>query len=67
MVFTANTVKLEVVEKDPDDNKFFECAVTLKARYIVSGDKAVQEIRDYFGIKVLSPANFLNEINIPLT
>ncbi|MGK5090384.1 putative toxin-antitoxin system toxin component, PIN family [Deltaproteobacteria bacterium TL4] len=62
MIFTSNTPKLEVVAKDPEDNKFFECAVALKGKYIVSGDKAVQEIREYFGIKVLNPKDFLDEM-----
>jgi putative PIN family toxin of toxin-antitoxin system len=28
-----------VIEKDPDDNKFFDCAVAANADYIVSEDK----------------------------
>jgi len=31
--------RLRVVERDPTDDKFVECAVTGKARVIVSGDK----------------------------
>lgn len=60
--FTKNTPKLHVVEKDPDDNKFIECAVKLKADYIITGDKALKEIKKYFNIKILSPSDFLNNI-----
>jgi len=54
-VFTANTPKLYVVEDDPDDNKFIECAVALKADFIISGDKALTAIQDYMGIKIINP------------
>lgn len=36
--------RYETVKDDPDDDKFIECAVALKAEVIVSGDKAVKEI-----------------------
>jgi putative PIN family toxin of toxin-antitoxin system len=50
---------ISIVESDADDNKFFECAVEGNANYIVSGDSAVQRVREYQGIQVLSPALFL--------
>ncbi len=59
LVFAAKTPELQVVEDDPDDNKFIECAVALKADVIVSGDKAVRAIGDYMGIRIVSPAEFL--------
>ena len=61
VLFTANTPILNVVEKDPDDDKFIECAVALKSKYIITGDKALREIADYMGIKLQSPKIFLDE------
>ena len=58
-VFTAKTPELHVVEDDPDDNKFVECAVALKADFIVSGDKALTAIQDYMGIKIVNPKEFI--------
>ena len=58
-LFTAKTPNLEIVKNDPDDNKFFECAVALKAQFIISGDKAVLKIENYMGIKILSPKQFI--------
>lgn len=49
---------LELVEQDPADNKFFECAVAGEATYIVSGDAHVRAVGDYRGIRVLSPSLF---------
>ena len=60
VAFTATTPELHIVEKDPDDNKFFECAVALKAEFIISGDKALTAIEDYMTIKILNPRDFLN-------
>lgn len=58
-LFTAKTPKLEIVYSDPDDNKFFACAVALKAQTVISGDKAVLNVNNYMGIKVLSPMQFV--------
>lgn len=51
--------KINVVESDPDDDKFFECAIDGGADFVVSGDSAVQSVRELQGIQVLSPALFL--------
>ena len=54
--------RLKVVKKDPDDDKFFECAVAGGADFIVSGDNHLLSLREYEGIKVLSIAQFIKEI-----
>ena len=61
IIFTAKTPKIKAVKDDPDDDKFIECAVALKAEVIVSGDKAVKEIGDYMGIRILSPRQFVDQ------
>lgn len=58
-IFTGSTEKLSIVIDDPDDDKFFECAVSLHAKYIISDDKAVLKISDYCGIKVVNSTDFL--------
>jgi putative PIN family toxin of toxin-antitoxin system len=59
-LFAGKTPNLKVVIKDPDDDKFIECAVALNSKFIISGDKALQEIKDYMGIKIQSPKQFLS-------
>lgn len=59
VVFTARTPKLRVVPEDPDDDKFIECAVALKAECVVSGDRRLTAVHDYMGIAVLSPRDFV--------
>ena len=51
LLFTKKTPRLEVVKNDPEDDKFIECAVELKAEYIITGDKALESIGEFMGIK----------------
>lgn len=58
-IFTANTKNINFEIKDADDKMFFECAVTLNAEYIISGDKVVLAVENYAGIKVVNPKQFV--------
>jgi uncharacterized protein len=49
----------EGFKDDPDDDKFIECAMALKAEVIVTGDKAIEAVGEYMGIKILTPQRFL--------
>lgn len=62
VIFTAQTPTLYVIDKDPDNNKLIECAVALKAAVVISGDKAVLDIKNYMGIKILTPREFLDQL-----
>ena len=59
VVYTAKTPELHIVEDDPDDNMFIECAVALKAGFVITGDKALKTIKEYMNIKIVSPSEFL--------
>lgn len=50
--------RLEVC-RDPNDNKFFECAVAAGADYIVSEDKDILAVGDYRGIRTVSAGEFV--------
>ncbi len=50
--------KLEVIKEDPDDNKFLECAVESEAKYIISGNKHLLELRTFREIEVLTVNEF---------
>jgi len=58
-IFTTKTPNIEVVEDDPDDNKFLECAVALESKIIISGDKHLKDIKKYIDIEILSPREFI--------
>jgi putative PIN family toxin of toxin-antitoxin system len=53
--------RLRVVRRDPSDNKFLECAVSGKARVIISGDKDLLSLGRYRQILIQTPAQFLVE------
>lgn len=52
--------KISVIDADPDDDKFIECAVAGKAGYIVSGDKHLLDLKNYRGIQIMKAAHFLD-------
>lgn len=45
--------------EDPDDDKFFSCALTAHVPWIVSGDKHLLKVSNYHGIQVVKPKEFL--------
>ena len=62
-LFIAN---LEIIEpttevqvsRDPDDDKFIECAIDAKALFIVSGDQDLLDIGKYNGVEIITAAEF---------
>ena len=54
---------LSVIKDDEQDNRVLECAIEGKAKYIISGDEHhLQPLKEYHGIKILSPAQFLETV-----
>lgn len=62
LITPTQTVK--VVKDDPDDNKYLECALTARAKCIVTGDQHLLDIKKFKSIKILSARSFLEEIGI---
>ena len=52
--------KITAIQKDISDNKFLECAVKVKADYIVSGDKHLTELEEFQRIKIVNARQFLD-------
>ncbi len=59
IIFSALTPTLKIIEQDPDDNMFIECAVALECSHIISGDKHLKSLKNYMGIKIINPKEFL--------
>lgn len=53
-------VQLDVVKRDPDDNRVLECAQASGSDYIVTGDKDLLELEKYAGARILRPGEFLS-------
>ena len=48
--------------RDPEDDKFLECAVDAGCIYIVSGDKDLLSVKEYDGIQIVTVADFLERM-----
>jgi putative PIN family toxin of toxin-antitoxin system len=59
LLFTTKTPKIKIIKNDPDDDKFIECAAALKADAVITGDREVLSIKEYMGIRILTPQQFL--------
>ncbi|MEK6545824.1 MAG: putative toxin-antitoxin system toxin component, PIN family, partial [Nitrospinota bacterium] len=46
-LLVEDTFKISIIEKDPSDNKFINCAVEGEADYIVSGDSHLLSLKNY--------------------
>ncbi|MBZ5562060.1 MAG: putative toxin-antitoxin system toxin component, PIN family [Acidobacteriia bacterium] len=44
---------------DPDDNRVLECALEVRAAYIVTGDQHLLSMHPYHGISILTARQFL--------
>ena len=60
-VVRVDTV-LEVVPDDPDDNHILACALAGKVDMVVSGDKDLLRLKEYEGIPIIRPMDFLRTL-----
>lgn len=65
--FLAKSVHVELkgnihVCRDPNDDMILECAMLAGAQVIVSGDKDLLVLGSYRGIRIVTPAAFLQAI-----
>lgn len=51
--------RITVIDADPDDDKFIECAVAGGAGYIVTGEKHLLALGSYQRIQIIPPAVFV--------
>ena len=49
---------------DPDDDKFFTCAIAGRCAVIVSGDKHLLDKSGYAGVSVQKPRDFVDKVLI---
>ncbi len=52
-------IELEIVKRDPDDNRILECAQASHSDYLVTGDNHLLELKQYAACRILKPAEFL--------
>ena len=54
--------KLDTVKEDPADNKILECAFEGNAGFIISKDNHLLKLKEFEGIKIMTPEEFLEII-----
>jgi predicted nucleic acid-binding protein len=57
-------MKIDAIPEDPQDNKFITAAIEGEADYIVSGDHHLRDLKNYQGISIVSPSEFLQIIGL---
>ncbi|MFA4886340.1 MAG: putative toxin-antitoxin system toxin component, PIN family [Desulfotomaculaceae bacterium] len=62
-VFVFPGVRLHVIEDDPEDNHVLECALEGKVQYIISGDTHLLALKEFQGIPIVAPAEFISIFN----
>jgi putative PIN family toxin of toxin-antitoxin system len=56
------TTAVRAVIADPDDDRILECALAGGADLIVSGDRHLTKLKDFRGIGIARPADFLRTL-----
>ena len=51
--------EIDIIKSDQDDNKILDCAFSIRADFIVSGDHHLLELKEFKEIKILTPKQFL--------
>ena len=62
LLLVSPSNKVDIIKEDPDDNKIIECALESRAGYIISYDKHLLKLKDYSGIKILTPEEFFDVV-----
>ncbi len=47
--------KVKVISEDPEDDKILACALKANADFVVSNDKHLLDLKEFKGIRILSP------------
>ncbi len=53
---------LNEIKQDQTDNKILEAAIEAGAEYIVSGDRHILELKEFRGIKIVKPKQFMENM-----
>ncbi len=56
---TPGVVEIQGVAAGPADDMFLACALESQAEYIVSGDHHLTDLKEYQGIRIVPPAEFI--------
>jgi putative PIN family toxin of toxin-antitoxin system len=52
-------LSIRTIKEDPADDKVLECAIASGSKVIITGDRHLLGLKEYRGIKILRPKEFL--------
>lgn len=58
-ILVEPSLLFDIIKEDTDDNKFLEAGVEGNADYIVSQDSHLLKLKEFRGIKIVKPEEFL--------
>jgi hypothetical protein len=58
----SGELALKGVAPDPGDDKIISCAIEGEAEFIVTGDKALQQLKEYQDIKIINAEQFVRAL-----
>lgn len=56
---TSGKQFVEQIGRDIKDDKFLACAIEAKAEYLITGDEDLLVLKEYGGVKIITPRQFL--------
>jgi putative PIN family toxin of toxin-antitoxin system len=59
----TNNFKIEKGSRDIDDNIILECGIMGRVDYIISGDDDLLVLKEFSGIKIVTPKEYLEILN----
>lgn len=59
-VLVTSLPRIQVVKRDPKDDMIIACAVAAQAEYIVSRDLDLLDLKEYQGIQIIPPEDFIH-------
>ncbi len=62
LVFRKAAAHFHRVQEDPADDKFIDCAIGARARYIISGDSHLLKVKQFKTVKIVSPEQFVAQM-----
>ena len=61
-VILSDSIKIKVINDDPDDNKFLACALEAEEDYIILGDKHLLNLHQHKDTQIITVRKFLRII-----
>jgi putative PIN family toxin of toxin-antitoxin system len=60
--FVVPIEHVQVVKADPKDDKFLDAVMVGKVDVLVSGDKHLLDLKEYVGVPIITPREFLKRL-----